>query len=140
MKILADELENNMQNALIREAIEARKNAYAPYSNYKVGAALITADGKIYRGCNVENAAYGPSLCAERTAIVKAVSEGDRDIKAIAVVTENGGAPCGPCRQVMREFNPALTVIISDLQGNARVFSLPDLLPESFGPENLPSG
>ncbi len=139
MKILADELENNMQNALIREAIEARKNAYAPYSNYKVGAALITADGKIYRGCNVENAAYGPSLCAERTAIVKAVSEGDRDIKAIAVVTENGGAPCGPCRQVMREFNPALTVIISDLQGNARVFSLPDLLPESFGPENLPS-
>ena len=132
-------LEDNMQNALIREAIEARKNAYAPYSNYKVGAALITADGKIYRGCNVENAAYGPSLCAERTAIVKAVSEGDRDIKAIAVVTENGGAPCGPCRQVMREFNPALTVIISDLQGNARVFSLPDLLPESFGPENLPS-
>ena len=139
MKILADELENNMQNTLIREAIEARKNAYAPYSNYKVGAALITAGGKIYRGCNVENAAYGPSLCAERTAIVKAVSEGDRDIKAIAVVTENGGAPCGPCRQVMREFNPALTVIISDLQGNARVFSLPDLLPDSFGPENLPS-
>ena len=132
-------LESTAQNALIREAIEARKNAYAPYSNYKVGAALITADGKIYRGCNVENAAYGPSLCAERTAIVKAVSEGDRGIKAIAVVTENGGAPCGPCRQVMREFNPALTVIISDLQGNARVFSLPDLLPESFGPENLPS-
>ncbi len=132
-------LESTAQNALIREAIEARKNAYAPYSNYKVGAALITAGGKIYRGCNVENAAYGPSLCAERTAIVKAVSEGDRDIKVIAVVTENGGAPCGPCRQVMREFNPALTVIISDLQGNARVFSLPDLLPESFGPENLPS-
>ena len=124
---------------LIREAIEARKNAYAPYSNYKVGAALITADGKIYHGCNVENAAYGSSLCAERTAIVKAVSEGDRNFSAIAVVTQNGGAPCGPCRQVMREFNPNLTVIISDLQGNARVFTLPHLLPESFGPENLPS-
>ena len=129
--------ENQTWDTLIQQAIEARKNAYAPYSNYKVGAALITAEGKIYRGCNVENAAYGPSLCAERTAIVKAVSEGDRNLAAIAVVTEDGGAPCGPCRQVMREFNPNLTVIISDLQGNARVFSLPELLPESFGPENL---
>ncbi len=129
--------QNHVWDSLIQEAIEARKNAYAPYSNYQVGAALITADGKVYRGCNVENAAYGPSLCAERTAIVKAISEGEQDFAAIAVVTENGGAPCGSCRQVMREFAPNLTVIISDLQGNARVFTLPDLLPESFGPENL---
>jgi len=123
---------------LIQEAVEARKKAYAPYSNYQGGAALVTADGKIYRGCNVENAAYGPSICAERTAIVKAISEGDQDFDAIAVVTENGGAPCGPCRQVMREFAPHLTIIISDLQGNVRVLTLPDLLPDSFGPENLP--
>jgi cytidine deaminase len=122
---------------LVALAARAREKAYAPYSRYAVGAALLTASGRVYTGCNVENAAYGPSLCAERTAIVKAVSEGDRNLAAIAVVTEDGGAPCGPCRQVMREFNPNLTVIISDLQGNARIFSLPELLPESFGPENL---
>jgi len=122
---------------LIKQAIEVRENAYAPYSHYKVGAALQTTNGTVYTGCNVENASYSPSNCAERTAIFKAVSEGDRDFEVIAVVTIDGGTPCGLCRQVMREFAPNLTVIIGDVDGNYRVFSLPDLLPHSFGPENL---
>jgi cytidine deaminase len=122
---------------LLQQAIEAREYAYAPYSNYKVGAALLTTDGKIYRGCNIESASYTPSNCAERTAIFKAISEGDREFAAIAVVTENGGAPCGVCRQVMREFAPNLTIIIGDVQGNYQILTLPDLLPHSFGPENL---
>lgn len=122
---------------LIKQAIEARENAYAPYSHYKVGAALLTSNGQVYTGCNIENASYSPSNCAERTAIFKAVSEGERDFEVIAVVTVDGGAPCGLCRQVMREFAPNLTVIIGDFSGNYRVFSLPDLLPHSFGPENL---
>ena len=122
---------------LLAEAIEAREFAYAPYSNYKVGAALLTRDGRIYRGCNIENAAYSPSTCAERTAIFKAITEGVREFEAIAVVTSDGGAPCGVCRQVMREFAPNLTVIIGDLAGNYQVYRLPELLPDSFGPENL---
>src|SRR6185503_9744467 len=103
---------------------------------YKVGAALLTSSGKIYTGCNIENAAYTPSNCAERTAIFKAVSEGERDFAAIAVVTSNGVAPCGVCRQVMREFAPDLTVIMGDTQGHHRVVTLQDLLPDGFGPEN----
>ena len=122
---------------LLEQAIAAREYAYAPYSHYQVGAALLTTDGKIYLGCNIENASYSPSNCAERTAIFKAVSEGVYNFEAIAVVTSDGGAPCGLCRQVMREFAPNLTVIVGDLTGNYRVFSLPDLLPYSFGPENL---
>lgn len=122
---------------LLQQAIAARAYAYAPYSHYKVGAALLTRGGKVYTGCNIENAAYGPANCAERTAIFKAVSEGKLDFEAIAVVTSNGGAPCGVCRQVMREFAPNLTVIVGDLAGNYQVFNLPDLLPHSFGPENL---
>ena len=98
---------------------------------------LLTSDGKLYRGCNIENASYTPSTCAERTAIFKAVSEGNREFEAIAVVTSDGGAPCGVCRQVMREFAPNLTVIIGDLAGNYQVYRLRDLLPDSFGPENL---
>jgi cytidine deaminase len=122
---------------LLKLAIEAREHAYAPYSNYKVGAALLTTNGHIFQGCNVENAAYSPSNCAERTAIFKAVSEGERDFEAIAVVTADGGAPCGICRQVFREFSRNLTIIIGDLKGNYQVFTLDDLLPQSFGPENL---
>jgi cytidine deaminase len=112
--------------------------AYAPYSNYQVGAALLTTEGKIYKGCNIESASYTPSICAERTAIFKAVSEGERDFAAIAVATINGGAPCGVCRQVMREFAPHLIVIVGDISGTYEVLTLPDLLPHSFGPENLP--
>ena len=124
---------------LIQKALSAREKAYAPYSKYKVGAALLTADGKIYEGCNVENAAYGLCMCAERTAVFKAVSEGNYKFTAIAVATENGGSPCGSCRQVLREFAPDLTIIITDAAGNFRETTLSQLLPDSFGPEHLPS-
>ena len=123
---------------LFQQAIEAREYSYSPYSNYKVGAALLTSNGNIYKGCNIENAGYTASVCAERTAIFKAVSEGETDFVAIAVATHNGGAPCGVCRQVLREFSSDLTVIIGNTEGNYQVLTLPDLLPHSFGPENLP--
>lgn len=123
---------------LFKQAIEAREYSYSPYSHYKVGAALLTQKGNVYKGCNIENAGYTPSVCAERTAIFKAVSEGERDFVAIAVATSNGGAPCGVCRQVMREFAPDLTIIFGDLEGEYQVLTLADLLPYSFGPENLP--
>jgi cytidine deaminase len=132
-------LQKNQWDDLLKQAMQAREKAYAPYSNYKVGAALLTTDGKIFQGCNVENAAYGPSMCAERVAVFKAVSEGHTDFEAIAVVTVNSGTPCGVCRQVLREFASNMTVIIGDVEGNYQVFTLPDLLPHSFGPENLPT-
>lgn len=122
---------------LWQAARKAREFSYSPYSNYAVGAALLTAEGTIYQGCNIENAAYGPSVCAERTAIFKAVSEGVKDFQAIAVVTQDGGTPCGVCRQVLREFAPDITVVTGDLQRITAVYSLRTLLPESFGPENL---
>jgi cytidine deaminase len=123
---------------LLQRAIEAREYSYSPYSHYKVGAALLTKSGKIYTGCNIENAGYTASVCAERTAIFKAVSEDELDFVAIAIATANGGAPCGICRQVMREFAPHLTVIVGSIDGDYEVHSLSDLLPFSFGPENLP--
>lgn len=130
---------------LIRFAIEARKKAYAPYSGYMVGAAVLTNELRIYTGCNIENAAYTPSICAERTAISKAVSEGWRRFKAIAVVGSPKGEitqyafPCGVCRQVMREFADADTfvVIVAKSETDYKVFTLKELLPEGFGPENL---
>lgn len=124
---------------LIEEAKEARKMAYTPYSNYKVGAALLTKDGKIYRGCNVENASYGLTNCAERTAIFKAVSQGDRDYKAIAIVldADEFGAPCGACRQVIREFGTEIDVVMATVSGNYKVLKIKDLVPYSFGPDNL---
>jgi cytidine deaminase len=123
--------------ALLAQAIDIREKSYSPYSHYKVGAALLTCSGKVYLGANIENAGYTASVCAERVAIFKAVIEGE-DFIAIAVATANGGAPCGVCRQVMREFAPDLTVIIGDTAGNHKVLRLADLLPHSFGPENLP--
>ena len=123
---------------LLEQAIEAREFSYSPYSNYKVGAALLTREGPVYKGCNIESASFTPSVCAERTAIFKAVSEGYRDFVAIAVATSNGGSPCGVCRQMMREFAPNLTVIVGDTAGNYQILTLPELLPHSFGPENLP--
>ncbi len=123
---------------LIASAAAARERAYAPYSNFKVGAALKGKSGRVYAGCNVENAAYGFSMCAERTAIFKAASEGEREFEAIAVVTENGASPCGGCRQVMMEFAPDMTVIIADTQGRARSTTVRDLLPDGFTPEHLP--
>ncbi len=128
---------------LINEALNARNYAYAPYSQFTVGAALITEDDSVYTGCNVENASYGATNCAERTAIFKAVSEGERLIKAIAIVggVKNGDMtyayPCGVCRQVLREFsNPGdLVIIVAKNQDDYKTYSLEELLPESFGPD-----
>ena len=123
---------------LIARAIEARDYAYAPYSRFKVGAALLTTSGRVYTGCNIENVAYGPTVCAERTAIFKAVSEGDRQFEVIAVATRTGITPCGVCRQVMREFAPDITILIATLGGNFRITTLRDLLPDAFAPSSLP--
>jgi len=124
---------------LIRMAKEARELAYAPYSRYRVGAAVLTADGQVYTGSNVENAAYPSSLCAERVAIFKAVSEGHRKLDAVAVVTKNGGSPCGGCRQVMREFGGTelLILIADETKALLEEFTLEQLLPRSFGPDEL---
>ncbi len=124
--------------ALVDEAIRAFKHAYAPYSRYHVGASVLTGDGEIYTGCNIENAVYPLTLCAERVAIFKAISEGATYIRALAVVTQNGGAPCGSCRQVLREFGDKNTTIhIADVYGTFRTRQLEDLLPESFSAADL---
>lgn len=118
--------------------MRARSQAYAPYSNYNVGSALLTESGKVYSGSNVENAAYPDSICAERVAVFKAVSEGERDFQAIAVVTSDGGSPCGSCRQVLFEFSPRALVLIANEAGNVvQEASVTDLLPGAFGPGNL---
>lgn len=122
---------------LVEMAQSAREQAYAPYSNYRVGAALLTESGEIFTGCNVENAVYPTTCCAERVAIFKAVSEGRRQFRAIVVATEDGGSPCGVCRQVMREFAPEMIVFIADAENGLRETSVAELLPDSFGPENL---
>jgi cytidine deaminase len=123
----------NNTHQLIQSAIQAYKNAYAPYSHYEVGAAVLGDDGQIYTGCNVENAVYPLTICAERVAITKAVSEGVRRIKAIAVVTRNGGTPCGSCRQVIREFgDDDLPIIIANMDGQYETYTLAYLLPLSF--------
>ena len=123
---------------LIAAAIAASEHAYIPYSNYAVGAALMTVDGTLYTGCNIENAGFTPTICAERTALFKAVSEGQRDFAVVAVVTRDGGSPCGVCRQAMFEFSPAMRVILADLNGNVKLTTtLAELLPHGFGPVNL---
>lgn len=134
-----------MEEMLIQKAIEAMGKAYAPYSGFMVGAALLAGSGKIYQGCNIENAAYTPTNCAERTAFFKAVSEGEREFKAICIVGGTGGmltgytAPCGVCRQVMMEFcDPeAFRIILARGKDDWREYRLKELLPEGFGPENL---
>ena len=126
------------QDKLISMAAEARKKAHAPYSNFAVGAALLAKSGRVYTGSNVENASYGLSICAERVAVFKAVSEGEREFEAIAVVTENGVTPCGACRQVLMEFGADIQVIVADTAGHQQAFALTDLLPEGFTPEHLP--
>ena len=130
---------------LIREALEARKTAYAPYSGFMVGAALLGRSGKVYRGCNVENAAYGPSNCAERTAFFKAVSGGEREFDAIAIVGGQKDAatvyayPCGVCRQVMMEFcDPgAFRIVVGAGEEDFSAYTLAELLPRGFGPKDL---
>ncbi|GAB4151617.1 MAG: cytidine deaminase [Candidatus Promineifilaceae bacterium] len=127
------------EEALLAAARECRHLAYAPYSHYLVGAALLAADGQIYTGVNVENASYGLAICAERSAIVKMVANGAREIKAMAVCTSNGGSPCGACRQVMNEFAAAdFPVYLCAETGSARHTTLYTLLPDRFGPEHLP--
>lgn len=136
-------MDTNQIEKLIDMALEAREKAYAPYSDFRVGAALVTSDGFYYSGCNVENASYGATNCAERTAIFKAVSEGHTRLKAIAIV---GGMdkgqltyayPCGVCRQVMREFadDKGLAIIVARSVSDYKSYTLKDLLPESFGPD-----
>lgn len=122
---------------LVAAATSARQMAYVPYSGYAVGAALRTADGQIFTGCNVENASYGLGVCAERNAVFQAVARGERDIQAVAVVTENGVTPCGACRQVLAEFGPEMTVIVADVAGKRRIYALSELLPDAFGPQDL---
>ncbi|MDD9955990.1 MAG: cytidine deaminase [Anaerolineaceae bacterium] len=126
------------RDRLVSTAIAASRHAYVPYSRFPVGAALLAANGKTYGGCNVENAAYPSTLCAERTALVKAVSEGDRDFLAIAVVTRSGGSPCGSCRQMLYEFSPDMQVVVATLEGEIRYeVALQELLPRGFGPSGL---
>jgi cytidine deaminase len=126
------------RRALIAAARAARKQAYAPYSRYRVGAAVISQDGAVFTGCNVENAAYPACICAEQTATVKAVSEGQQRLRAVAIATSNGGSPCGMCRQVLNEFGgPDLIVMLVDNRGRVRETTLRKLLPDAFGPENL---
>lgn len=123
---------------LISAAIAASEHAYIPYSRYAVGAALLASDGTLYTGCNVESASFSPTICAERTALVKAVSEGQREFTAVAVATRDAGSPCGVCRQLLYEFSPSLRVILADLDGNLRLTTtLEDLLPHGFGPFDL---
>jgi len=132
-------LTEEMRRRLIATAQDARLKAYARYSNYQVGAALLAEDGTIHTGCNVENVTYGATICAERTAVVKAVSEGARRFTAIAIVTVNGGSPCGICRQVLFEFSPEMTVIMADTEGRiTHEGPLSDLLPLGFRPGDLP--
>lgn len=122
---------------LLALAAEAAANAYVPYSHFAVGAALRAKDGTIYTGCNVENASYGLTICAERNAVAHAVANGARRFDAIAVVTENGVTPCGACRQVLAEFGPDIIVVVADATGNHRVYTLRELLPDAFTPEQL---
>ena len=126
------------RQSLIDLANEARKHAYVPYSKYPVGAAIRTKSGRLYTGVNVENAAYPQTMCAERVAIFKAVSEGESEFDVIAVVTNNGGSPCGGCRQVMAEFGLDTVVLIADGDGHLqKEMPVAELLPEAFTPEHL---
>ena len=138
-------MDRELAEKMIDLAIEQLKYSYSPYSNFKVGAALLTKNGKLYTGCNIENAAYTPTNCAERTAFFKAVSEGEREFQAICIV---GGkdcvlteytAPCGVCRQVMMEFcNPeTFQIILATSKEQYKIFTLKEMLPLGFGPNNL---
>ena len=123
---------------LIAAAKEARERAYAPYSHFQVGAALLTKSGKVFTGCNIENASYTPTVCAERVAIFKAVSEGETDFAAIAVITENGVSPCGVCRQVLAEFMLDGEVIMARVDGSqVETMTMRELLPRAFVSDDL---
>ena len=137
-------LEPEIKVTMIKMALEARKNSYSPYSHFQVGACLLTKEGRLYTGCNIENAAYGPTNCAERTAFFKAVSEGERDFAGIAIVGDKDGTvvdnyafPCGVCRQVMTEFTDPETfvILVAKSEKDYLETTLAALLPNAFGPE-----
>jgi len=131
-------LTQNEKQSLIDLANTARERAYVPYSKYHVGAALCTKTGHIFTGVNIENAAYPQTMCAERVAIFKAVSEGEKEFEVIAVVTENGGSPCGGCRQVLAEFGLDTLVLLANGKGELlKEMTINELLPEAFTPEKL---
>lgn len=132
------------EKELCREAVDAMKNAYAPYSGYKVGAALLTEKGKLFAGCNIENAAYTPTVCAERVALFNAISSGERNFTAIAVAGGKDGVisgafpPCGVCRQVMAEFcAPDFTVLVVTGEDSYKKYTLNELFPQAFTPKNI---
>ena len=127
-----------VRKQLVEAAMAVREQAYAPYSNYAVGAALLASNGNVYRGCNVENSSYGLTNCAERTATFSMVADGCQRIEAIAIATENSGSPCGACRQVLTEFAADIPVYLVDANGNISDHTLHELLPLHFGPERLP--
>lgn len=134
-------LTHAQRTELIERAAAVRRHAYAPYSSYPVGAAVLTGSGAVYDGANVENAAYPSGMCAERSAVFTAISHGERQIVAVAVVTAQGGTPCGGCRQVLWEFGPQAQVIIADADGRVvREGPLAEFLPNAFGPDDLPTG
>jgi cytidine deaminase len=125
---------------LMELAKEGREKAYVPYSKFKVGAALLTTDGKVFKGCNIENSGYSMTNCAERTAMFKAVSEGERDFAAIAIVADTEGpcSPCGACRQVISEFcAPNMPVYLTNMKGDVQETTVKELLPGAFSPEDL---
>ena len=136
---------NEEIKSLIKKALDMRNYSYTPYSHYNVGAALLSADGKVYTGCNIENASFTPTNCAERTAFFKAVSEGVKEFKAIAICGGAEGAevlddcsPCGVCRQVMSEFcDDDFVIIIAKSEDEYKVYTLPQMLPERFGPKDV---
>jgi len=128
----------DLRDKLVRQAQAARGRAYVPYSHYPVGAALLTTTGRVYEGANIENAAYPVTICAERVAVFKAVSEGEREFVAMAVVTANGGSPCGSCRQVLAEFGLDIAVLIADKDGQVVLeTTVRALLPGAFTPGDL---
>lgn len=130
--------DQNPFSDLIQKALNVRQNSYSPYSNYKVGAAIKTKSGKIFIGTNVENASYGMTICAERAAVLAAVSNGEKNIDSIAIVTKDGGSPCGSCRQVLNEFNPDMNIVLINENGVVKKqCKLSDLLIDAFGPKNL---
>jgi len=131
-------LTSELKEKLVHSAMEAWHDAYAPYSHYAVGAAVLTESGEIFKGVNIENAVYPLTICAERVAIFKAVSEGEKTFQAIAVVTINGGTPCGSCRQVMAEFGMDTIVLVADAAGKLiQTTTVSDLLPSAFTDADL---
>ena len=131
-------LDNETRNILVEAGVSARKRAYAPYSKYFVGAAVLASSGKIYTGANLENASYGATVCAERVAIFNAVSAGERKFVAMSVVGEEGGAPCGMCRQVLAEFGLDILLLEVNLDGKVvREVTVAEILPDAFTPASL---